>query len=266
MLKIKDKIKFKHSENIMKQEGDVEQSISRIDGNKNLYALLAERFQWMNNFINENDKGIEVGAAAGFSKKFIKSKNFKISDYDNYSHLDYKNVDAQNTGFKDNEFDFIISSNMIHHLPFPLKFFDEMHRILKKGGKLIIFDAHCSLLLQIVLILMRHEGFDFTKDVWSLEDPSTDSKDLWSGNSAVPYLIFNNKKIFEEKMGNKFELRYQVLCECFLFLNSGGVTAKTFYIPMNFFFLKIIKFFDKILTRILPNVFALAYKIVLEKK
>jgi len=266
MLKIKDKIKFKHSENLMKQEGDVECSINRINVNKNLYILLNERFQWMNNFIDENDKGIEVGAAAGFSKRFIKSKNFKISDYANLSHLDYKNIDAQNTGFKDNEFDFVISSNMIHHLPFPIKFFDEMHRILRKGGKLIIFDAHCSLLLQLVLILMKHEGFDFTKNVWSLNDPSTDSEDLWSGNSAVPYLIFNDKKIFEDKLGNKFKIKYEILCECFLFLNSGGVTAKTFYIPLNFFFLKIVKYIDKILTSIFPSVFALAYKVVLEKK
>ena len=76
MLKIKEKIKFKHSENLMKQEGDVERSINRINENKNLYILLKERFQWMNKFINENDIGIEVGAAAGFSKKFIKSNNF----------------------------------------------------------------------------------------------------------------------------------------------------------------------------------------------
>ena len=81
MLRIKDKIKFKHSENIMKQVGDVEQSLNRLNLNKNLYSLLDERFKWMNSFINENDKGIEVGAAAGYSKKFIKSKNFKISDY-----------------------------------------------------------------------------------------------------------------------------------------------------------------------------------------
>jgi SAM-dependent methyltransferase len=266
MLRIKDKIKFKHSENIMKQVGDVEQSLNRLNLNKNMYSLLDERFKWMNSFINENDKGIEVGAAAGYSKKFIKSKNFKISDYTNHSHLDFKNIDAQNTGFKDNEFDFVISSNTIHHLPFPIKFFNEMYRILKKGGKLIIFDTHCSLLLQAVLILMRHEGFDFTKNVWSLEDPSTDSEDLWSGNNAVPYLIFDNKKKFEEKIGDKFKLKYQVLCECFLFLNSGGITAKTFCIPLNSFFLKIIKAVDKILTKIFPSVFALAYKIVLEKK
>ena len=132
MLKIKDKIKFKHTENLMKQEGDVVSSINDIDKNKNLYMLLSERFKWMNDFINPDDSGVEVGAAAGFSKKFIKNKNFKISDYSNLDHLDYKNIDAQNTGFQNDEFDFIISSNMIHHLPFPMKFFNEMHRVLKK--------------------------------------------------------------------------------------------------------------------------------------
>ena len=47
---------------------------------------------------------------------------------------------------------------------------------------------------------MKHEGFDFTKNVWSLNEPSTDINDLWSGNSAIPYLIFNDEKVFEEKI------------------------------------------------------------------
>tara|TARA_Y200000002_G_scaffold351572_1_gene329698 strand:+ start:141 stop:941 length:801 start_codon:yes stop_codon:yes gene_type:complete len=266
MLKIKDKIRFKHSENLMKQEGDVMRSIDDINKNKNLYILLKERFSWMNNFIDQNAKGIEVGAAAGFSKKFIKSKNFKISDFSNHNHLDHKNIDAQGTGFKNEEFDFVISSNMIHHLPYPVKFFNEMHRILKKGGKLIIFDAHCSVLLQLILILMRHEGFDFTKNVWSLNEPSTGIDDPWSGNSAIPYLIFNEKKKFQQKLGEKFNLKYLKLCECLLFLNSGGVTSKTFYIPLNFFFLNILRYLDKFLALLFPKIFALGYKIVLEKK
>ena len=139
MLKIKKKIKFTHSENRMQQEGDVRLSINSFDKNKNknLFALLKERFDWMNDFIQKNDKGIEVGAAAGFSKLFIKSNNFKISDYSNYSHLDYKNIDAQNTKFDSETFDFVIASNMIHHIPYPIKFFREVNRILKKGGKFI---------------------------------------------------------------------------------------------------------------------------------
>jgi SAM-dependent methyltransferase len=266
MLKIKNKIKFKHTDNRMKNEGNVSLSILDLNKNKNLFILLNERFSWMNKFIKKDDVGIEVGAAAGFSKKFINCKNFKISDFSDHDHLDYKNIDAQNTGFKNEEFDFVLSSNMIHHLPYPVRFFNEMHRILKKGGKLIIFDAHCSVLLQLVLILMRHEGFDFTKNVWDVKSPATDSEDLWSGNSAIPYLIFNNDKKFDEYLGNKFHIKYKKLCECMLFLNSGGVTSKTFFIPLNFFLLKIIIKLDKILCFLLPKIFSLAYKIVLEKK
>ena len=67
MYKIKKKILFKHSENRMKQEGDVKSSLKCIDENKNLFALLYERFNWMNHFIKDNESGVEVGAAAGFS-------------------------------------------------------------------------------------------------------------------------------------------------------------------------------------------------------
>ena len=266
MFKIKNRIKFSHKENRMKSEGDVDSSIEKFEKNKNLYALLKERFEWMNNFIQHDEIGLEVGAAAGFSKKFINCKNFKISDFSSHSHLDYKNIDAQDTGFDKEKFNFIISSNMIHHLPYPIVFFKEMHRILKRKGRLIIFDAHCSALLQLVLILMRHEGFDFNKNVWSSDEPATDKDDLWSGNSAIPFLIFKDKRKFEELLGDKFEILHLERCECLLFLNSGGVTSKTFYIPLNYSLLKIVKYIDKFLTSIFPSIFALGYKIVLEKK
>ena len=266
MLKIKEKIKFKHTENLMRQEGDIVKSITDIDKNKNLYMLLKERFDWMNNFINPNDNGIEVGAAAGFSKKFIKNKNFKISDFANLDHLDYKNVDAQDTGFENDKFDFVIASNMIHHLPFPLKFFNEMYRILKKGGRLIIFDAHCSLLLQIVLILMKHEGFDFTKNVWDEKDPKSDEKNVWAGNIAVPHLIFDNRQEFKKNLGSLFSIEFEKLSECFIFLNSGGVTSKTFCIPLPLFLLKILHLLDKTLIKLFPKIFCMGRKIVLKKQ
>ena len=265
MLKIKKSVKFSHKENRMKKEGDVVSSKASIHNNKNLFELLKSRFSWMNNFIKEDSKGVEVGAAAGFSKYFIKCKDFKISDLSSENHLDYKNIDAQNTGFKNSEFDFVIASNMIHHLPYPLKFFKEMSRILKKGGKLIIFDAHCSTVLQFVLILMKHEGFDFTKNVWDETKPATDPNDLWSGNSAIPYLLFNNQDEFKKNLGTDFSIRYIKRCECLLFLNSGGVTSKTFYVPLNNLFLNFLTRIDKLLSLLAPGFFSLAYKIVLEK-
>ena len=81
----------------MKKVGDVVEAVDYFDSkkNKNLYFLIKNRYEWMNNFVKENDIGIEVGAGAGLSKKFILSKNLKISDFSDGQHLDYKNIDAQ---------------------------------------------------------------------------------------------------------------------------------------------------------------------------
>ena len=136
------------------------------------------------------------------------------------SYLDYKNIDAQNTKFENETFDFVIASNMIHHIPYPMKFFKEVNRILKKNGRLIIFEPYCSVVLQLLTILMKHEGFDFTMNVWDDKNPKSDEHDLWAGNAAVTNLIFDDKNSFNKYLGNNFEIKYEELTECLIFLNS----------------------------------------------
>ena len=254
MLKITKKVQFSSDENKMN-------SIA----NTKIARVLDKRFSWMNNFIESNDVGIEVGSGAGFSKDFIKNKNFKLTDLGNDEHLDFKNIDAQNTGFQNESFDYVIASNMIHHIPFPIKFFKEMNRILKKNGKLIIFESYCSIVFQIVTMIMKHEGFDFTLNVWDEKIAKSDEKDGWHGNIAVPHLIFDDKEKFKNNLGNLFTIDYEKLVECFIFLNSGGVTSKTKYIPMNNFFLNILHLIDKILIKFFPNFFCMGRRIVLKK-
>ena len=162
-------------------------------------------------------------------------------------------------------FDFVIASNMVHHIPYPIKFFKEMFRILKKNGKLIIFEPYCSVLLQIITILMKHEGFDFTVNPWDEKSPKSDDQDVWAGNIAVTNLIFDNKKKFNEYLGRYFKIEYEKLTECLIFLNSGGVTSKTFYIPMNNFFLNILNGIDTAIVKLFPNIFCLGRRIVLKK-
>ena len=160
-----------------------------------------------------------------------------------YDHLDFKNVDAQKTQFESNYYDFVIAVNMIHHVPYPIKFLNEMHRILKKGGRLIIQEAYCSVIFQVITIIMRHEGFDFTKEVWNENQPMSDENDRWSGNIAIPHLIFDDVENFKKKFRDKFVIEHEKFYECFIFLNSGGVTSKTFYIPLNSFFFKSPRFY-----------------------
>jgi len=268
MLKIKEKVQFSKDDNRMQSIADTKIARERYYSGKsnNVKYLLRKRFSWMNDFIKEDDQGIEVGSGAGFSKDFIKNKNFRLTDLGNDSHLDHKNIDAQNTGFESNSLDYVIASNMIHHIPYPIKFFKEVNRILKKGGRLIIFESYCSIFFQLATIIMKHEGFDFTLNVWDEKTPKSDETNAWHGNIAVPHLIFDDKSKFKKNIGNLFEIKYEKLTECLIFINSGGVTSKTACIPMNNFFLNILNFIDKILVKIFPKIFCMGRRIVLEKK
>tara|TARA_E500000178_G_scaffold280111_1_gene280074 strand:+ start:85 stop:894 length:810 start_codon:yes stop_codon:yes gene_type:complete len=267
MLKITKKVEFSSGENRMSSVANTQKARELYYSSKSLNVkfLLEKRFSWMNNFIKDEDIGIEVGSGAGFIKDFIKNKNLKLTDLGNDKHLDFKNIDAQNTGFANESFDYVIASNMIHHIPFPVKFFKEMNRILKKRGRLIIFESYCSIVFQLITIIMKHEGFDFTVNVWDDTKAKSDENNAWHGNIAVPHLIFDDKEKFNENLGNFFEIKYENLSECFIFLNSGGVTSKTKYIPMNRFFLNILNYIDKVLIKLLPNIFCMGRKIVLSK-
>lgn len=83
------------------------------------------------------DKG-----AVEFAKQSFKKKN-----------LEFRLEDAMNLSFKDNFFDIVICAQVYEHVPNPNKMFDEIYRILKKGGicyfaalnKLWIFEPHYNL-------------------------------------------------------------------------------------------------------------------------
>ena len=113
---------------------------------------------------------------------------------------------------------------------------------------------------------MKHEGFDFTLNVWDEEEPKSDEKNAWHGNIAVPHLIFDDRSRFNKEIGNLFEIEYEELTECLIFINSGGVTSKTAFIPMNNFFLNILNYIDKVLIKFFPKIFCMGRRIVLKKK
>lgn len=99
---------------------------------------------------------LDIGTGPGFFPIILSSENRKVIGIDlsdkmleqAKKNLMFNNVDAeliqmdcQKTSFKDNSFDLIICRNLTWTLPEPLKAYEEWHRILKKGGKLMIFDG-----------------------------------------------------------------------------------------------------------------------------
>lgn len=255
-----------HSMNRMGHEGDVENArkIYLSGSNKNLQHLLKNRFSWMNRFVSDNELGVELGAGIGASRDFITAKNLILTDFLDSDWLDKKHVDALNTRFPSQSFDFIVASNMIHHLAFPKIFLDECERILKPGGRLIIQEVHTSILMRLILRLMRHEGYDETVDVFDKSKPCNQPSDPWSANCSIPKKLFNSHKEFERQFP-VWRIIHDRQVEFLQFLNSGGVVAKTNYIPLNRYFLNIQDFVDKWLCHLAPKLFALQRQIVLVK-
>ena len=54
------------------------------------------------------------------------------------------------------------------------------------------------------MIIMKHEGFDFTLTFGMKKIQKVMKKNAWHGNIAVPHLIFDNKKKFDENLGKYF--------------------------------------------------------------
>jgi SAM-dependent methyltransferase len=266
-LSIFQKFRPLHSQNRMSHEGDL--ISARRDflnsSNKNLKHLLHFRFNWMNEYIVASQKGLELGAGMGASSLILRDMSIELSDLAENDWLDHLNIDALSTGFESSSYDYVIASNMVHHVAKPALFFQEVARIIKPGGLLLMNEANTSLISKLILILMRHEGFDDTADVFDHDYICNDPDDPWSANCSIPRLLFDKPDEFEKNFPD-WEIIHDSKHELLIFLNSGGVTAKFFYIPLNNFFLNLIEKIDSVLTTIAPNIFALGRRTVLRKR
>jgi SAM-dependent methyltransferase len=254
-----------HADNRMRGEGDVLKA--RADyarsHNANLRLLLRSRFEWMNQYVGPDSLGADIGCGAGFSKEFIRCRKLLLTDFTLHDYLDIQGVDALHLPFARNSLDFIIASNMIHHVPHPMGFLNEARRVLRTGGFLLMHEVHASWLFCSVLRMMRHEGYSFDVDVFDDNSICTDPNDLWAGNNAIPRLLFDDHEAFLRAQPGWEILRDEVV-ECLMFLNSGGVTAKTIYVPLPLAILKGLGIADEILSKIAPHIFSLGRRLALK--
>ena len=147
----------KHEDNLMGSEGSVALARETFLEKRfrNLDYLLRFRYEWMNQYLEENKVIIELGAGAGFSPLYLSQKPI-ITDAANNPWVE-KFIDATNMDIENDSVDVIIASHNMHHFYSPFKFFKECERVLKNDGVILIQEINTSLLMRLLLRLMRHE-------------------------------------------------------------------------------------------------------------
>jgi len=253
-----------HAQNRMQQEGDLETARNNFLKRRfnNLDFLLKERYSWMNQYLNVDQKILEICCGAGFSELYLTYKP-TMSDASLNEWVDLK-IDATNIGLPDSSYDIIIASHNIHHFHSPYKFFMECQRVLKPGGFILIQELHTSLLMRIFLRLMRHEGWSYNVNVFDINEIANDPNDLWSANCAIPELLFKNHDEFEKNFP-KLKIVNHKMSECLIFPLSGGVISKVKVPEISSVILKLLLGLDKLLITVAPNFFALGQSLAIKK-
>jgi SAM-dependent methyltransferase len=227
----------------------------------NLKYLLRSRYDWMKPWIKDGDVIVEIGSGSGFAPRYLE-RDVILTDIVANQWLDLV-MDGTKIAFGDQSVDVLIASNALHHFPRPMAFLNEVQRVLKPGGLLLLNEAYCSLLLRAALRIAQHEGYSFDVDVFDPDAIANDPHDPWSGNNAVSNLLFDRKAEFEARVPG-LRVLLDVPHESLLFLASGGVTAKLPVPELSTAALDAIAFLDRILVRAAPGFLALTRRTVLQ--
>jgi len=223
--------------------------------NPNLENLLELRYGWIKKHCH--GIGIEIGSGLGLSQYYV--PQLQMTDIVQYPWIHAK-LDAMDMFFGDGEVRYIVANNVLHHFSHPAKFLKECNRVLRRRGRVIVYDISAGWLMRRILNLMRHEGYDYSRDVWG-EEAVNDPDDPWSANCAVSNMLFGD----HEKLENETGLRvvHDSYAECLSFLLSGGVNYRTFRPPLTRGMLKIVNMLDEVITK--WPAMALQRRVVLEK-
>ena len=117
--------------------------------NKSVYQSTGESVA---KYIKNTDRVLECACGTGAISIFIAPvcKELIVSDYSvgmlkqakkklkNYDNIDYRRVDITDIEAEDNSFDLVVAGNVIHLLPDPQRAMNELTRVCKDGGRLVI--------------------------------------------------------------------------------------------------------------------------------
>ena len=185
-----------------------------------LQALYETAFSSITDYLpKDTNTLVEIGAGDGISRNFLPKSI--LTDIAYHPILDAA-CKSDQMPFKSGSVDALVLKDTLHHLPDVELFLNEANRVLRIGGRIVIFDPYWGLLAKFVYRFLHQEPFDQNTDTWSFESMSP-----WDSNQALSYLLLRRDRARFEREYPFFEIREHKVLVGPSFLISGGVSRRT---------------------------------------
>lgn len=113
------------------------------------------------NYLASSYPGLEKVVASDFSNEGLRIASAKYGNFDGL--IEWKQEDIMSQSFDNNTFDLAISCETIEHIPNPQKAINELHRVLKPGGILLLTCPNYFNLFGIWCLYRKLIGKPFTE-------------------------------------------------------------------------------------------------------
>jgi len=206
---------------------------------------------------------LEVGSGTSPLKQFL--PNVVTSDVLDLDYLDLvfdcHEIDKFDA-IRDESFDVITLTNVLHHLKSPIAFLNRAANKLKPAGKIIATEPFISLVSTPIFKYLHHEPVNFEISEPELKDVQGP---LASANIALPWLIFFRRRDWADNLSENYDVANSSVrfFSALSYMATGGISHR---LPIPAWLYRAFFAMDLFLSRCFPRQCASFFTIVLRRR
>jgi len=173
---------------------------------------------------NAPGKVVELGSGIGNLKAVVPAA--VLTDLFPNPWLDLV-CDAYQLPFPDGSVSHLVLFDVFHHLERPSAFFKEARRVLRPGGKIVLFEPYISLLGLFVYGIVHHEPVAFFRSIDHADKPPSESRYYAAQGNASRLFFAKHRPAWLEE----WCVVHREILPAFTYLLTGGYSKPSLISP-----------------------------------